>query len=199
MKLKAITFSLLTLVLAACSNLEAEQPPIAFHAKDLSDSDNDGVINARDLCANTRQSAVIDNDGCPTVVHSEEENKLHILFANDSTVIPTAYDKHIKNMSSFLEKYPQTYIVLNGYASPVGPAEHNKYLSIHRAANVYKALVAAGINPKRIQTVGYGDSDPIQAASREETMTLSRRVTASVVGMDSSVVESWTIYDQRKD
>ncbi len=30
-------------------------------------------------------------------------------------------------------------------------------------------------------------------------MTLSRRVTASVVGMDSSVVESWTIYDQRKD
>ncbi|GLT15260.1 OmpA family protein [Vibrio algivorus] len=197
--MKALTLSLLVLLLGACSNLESDPPPIAFHSKDLSDSDNDGVINARDLCANTRKNAVIDNNGCPTVVHSEEENKLHILFANDSTVIPAAYDKHIKSMSSFLDKYPQTHIVLNGYASPVGPAEHNKYLSIHRAANVYKALVAAGVSPKRIQTVGYGDSDPIQATSREETMTLSRRVTASVVGMDSSVVESWTIYDQRKD
>ncbi|WP_417882953.1 OmpA family protein [Vibrio rumoiensis] len=197
--MKAITLSLLVLLLSACSNLEAEQPPIAYHSKDLSDSDNDGVINARDLCANTRKNAVVDNDGCPTVIHSEEENKLHILFANDSTVIPSAYDQHIKNMSSFLDKYPQTHIVLNGYASPVGSAEHNKYLSIHRAANVYKALVAAGVSPKRIQTVGFGDSDPVQAETRDEMMTLSRRVTATVVGMDSSVVESWTIYDQRKD
>lgn len=197
--MKAITLSLLVLLLSACSNLEAEQPPIAYHSKDLSDSDNDGVINARDLCANTRKNAVIDNDGCPTVIHTEEENKLHILFANDSTVIPSAYDQHIKNMSSFLDKYPQTHIVLNGYASPVGSAEHNKYLSIHRAANVYKALVAAGVSPKRIQTVGFGDSDPVQAGTKDEIMTLSRRVTASVVGMDSSVVESWTIYDQRKD
>ncbi|MFH0266591.1 OmpA family protein [Vibrio rumoiensis] len=197
--MKAITLSLLVLLLSACSNLEAEQPPIAYHSKDLSDSDNDGVINARDLCANTRKNAVVDNDGCPTVIHSEEENKLHILFANDSTVIPSAYDQHIKNMSNFLDKYPQTHIVLNGYASPVGSAEHNKYLSIHRAANVYKALVAAGVSPKRIQTVGFGDSDPVQAETRDEMMTLSRRVTATVVGMDSSVVESWTIYDQRKD
>lgn len=197
--MKALTLSLLALLLGACSNLESEPPPIAYHSKDLSDSDNDGVINARDLCANTRHNAVIDNDGCPTVIHSEEENKLHILFANDSTVIPAAYDKHIENMSHFLDKYPQTHIVLNGYASPVGPAEHNKYLSIQRSANVYKALVAAGISPKRIETVGYGDSDPVNATSRDETMTLSRRVTASVVGMDNSVVESWTIYDQRKD
>ncbi|WP_245879873.1 OmpA family protein [Vibrio gangliei] len=199
MKLKALVFSFLALGLAACSNLEAEQPPTAYHSRDLSDSDGDGVINARDLCANTRKNAVIDNDGCPSVIYSEEENKLHILFANDSTEIPAAYDKHIKNMSSFLEKYPQTHIVLNGYASPVGPAEHNKYLSIHRADNVYKALVAAGVSPDRIETIGYGDSDPVEADSKEEMMTLSRRVTASVVGMDSSVLESWTIYDQRKD
>lgn len=197
--MKALTLSLFILLLGGCSNLESDPPPTAFHSKDLSDSDSDGVINARDLCANTRQNAVIDNNGCPTVVHSEEKNKLHILFANDSTTIPSAYDEHIKNMSQFLAKYPQTHIVLNGYASPVGPVEHNKYLSIHRAANVYKALVAAGISPQRIKTVGYGESDPVQADSKSEIMTLSRRVTATVAGMDSNVLESWTIYDQRKD
>lgn len=166
MKLKVIALSIIALAITACSNLDAEQPPIAYHSNDLSDSDKDGVINARDLCANTSKNAAIDNNGCPTVVHLQEENKLHILFANDSTVIPAAYDKHIKNMSSFLAKYPQTHIVLNGYASPVGSAEHNKYLSITRAKNVHEALVAAGISPDRIETVGYGDSNPVEATTR---------------------------------
>ncbi|WP_086981023.1 OmpA family protein [Vibrio aphrogenes] len=197
--MKRIIFSLLVLSLTACSSLETEQPPTAFHSRDLSDSDADGVINARDLCADTPKHAVIDNNGCPIVKYSEEENKLHILFANDSDVIPTAYNAHIKKMSAFLAKYPQTHIVLNGYASPVGPTEHNRDLSNRRAANVYEALVSAGVSPERIKTIGYGDSDPVQAQTTAETMTLSRRVTASVVGMESNVVESWSIYDQRKD
>lgn len=78
--MKRIIFSLLVLSLTACSSLETEQPPTAFHSRDLSDSDADGVINARDLCADTPKHAVIDNNGCPIVKYSEEENKLHILL-----------------------------------------------------------------------------------------------------------------------
>ncbi|MFV0573937.1 MAG: OmpA family protein [Vibrio sp.] len=197
--MKALTLSLLVLSLAACSNLEVSDPPLANHTNDLADADADGVINARDLCADTLVGAVIDNNGCPTVASNQEENKLHILFANDSIVIPSSYYSHIRNMKDFLDKYPQLHIVLNGYASPVGPRAHNVWLAQNRADNVYKALIDAGISRDRITTVGFGDNDPIQAESEEETMRLSRRVTASVAGMDSSVLESWTIYDQRKD
>ncbi len=35
---------------------------------DLEDDDNDGVINARDICPDTPDQSEIDNDGCGTFI-----------------------------------------------------------------------------------------------------------------------------------
>ncbi|WP_153448710.1 OmpA family protein [Vibrio algicola] len=197
--MKTLTISLMVLLLSACSVLDAPPPPLANQQSDIGDADADGVINARDKCLNTPANAVVDNDGCPEIKVVTEQKKLHILFANDSDEITQLYLDHINAMSQFLAKYPKTYIVLNGYASPVGPSDHNLNLSRRRAANVYKALISSGVESDRIQIIGFGDSEPVAGQTKEEINKFSRRVTATVEGMDSSVVDSWTIYDKRKD
>lgn len=197
--MKAISLTLLALLVTGCSSMQAEDPPIVQQSHDLLDSDGDGVINARDYCVQTPKGAVIDNTGCPIVSVDSEQNKLHILFPNDVDKVPQPFLNQIQSMSDFLAKYPSTYITVNGYASPVGKAEYNLALSERRSVNVRKALIQAGVSPERIQTVSFGENQPIQDNDDNVVNTLSRRVTATVLGMNTSIKENWTIFDQRPE
>ena len=196
--MKYIITGLLALTLFGCS-LSVPQPPVAKQTKNLFDKDSDGVINQRDHCPKTPIDAVVDNNGCPTYVDSSEENKIHVLFANDSSVISESYIQNIKNMSVFLTKYPETHIELKGYASPVGNGAYNVALSKRRASAIRQALINDGITPSRIKTIGFGDSDPVKAYDIEQSNTLSRRVVAQVVGSQGNVVKEWTVYTVREN
>lgn len=187
------------LLLAACATSVPNDMPLAEQSKDLRDDDDDGVINARDKCANTPHTAIVDNDGCPTYVANPEEGRIHILFANDSTQITTEYQSQISEMSQFLKMHPSTYIELKGYASPVGSSDYNVGLSQRRAQAVKQSLLGAGITQNRIMTVGFGDTEPVSAESQEVTNTLSRRVTAQVKTASNKVVEEWTIFTLRQN
>ncbi|MGR5063754.1 OmpA family protein [Photobacterium sp. DNB22_13_2] len=184
--------------LSGCST-EAEAPPIADQSRDLLDDDADGVINARDKCPGTPHSAIVDNDGCPTFVERAESNDLHILFANDSTVIPDTFLSQIKRMADFLATYAEARIELKGYASPVGGSEYNLGLSKRRAKVVRQQLIDYGVSPNRIKTLGFGDSEPVAASTKEQSNALSRRVTARVRGEKGNVLEEWTIFSLRAD
>ncbi|MCD9517093.1 OmpA family protein [Photobacterium carnosum] len=196
--MKYTIIGLLALSLFGCS-LSVPQPPIAKQTKNLFDNDSDGVINQRDHCPKTPIDAVVDNNGCPTYIDSSEENKIHVLFANDSSVIFENYRNNIKNMSTFLAKYPKTHIELKGYASPVGNTAYNVALSKRRASVIRQALINEGVTPARIKTVGFGDSDPVKASDIEESNTLSRRVVAQVIGSQGNVVKEWTVYTVREN
>ncbi|MFA0501837.1 OmpA family protein, partial [Vibrio sp. 10N.222.46.A1] len=128
--------------------------PSTTQSYDLEDDDNDGVINARDLCIDTQIGAEIDNDGCGSYFESSEQKELHILFANDSAEIKPVFLGQIRQMAAFLKRYENTSIQLQGYASKVGNAEHNLKLSEKRADNVRRALISNGIPPSRAYTVG---------------------------------------------
>lgn len=196
--MKYVVTGLLALSLFGCS-LSVPQPPVAKQTKNLFDNDSDGVINQRDHCPKTPIDAVVDNNGCPTYVDSSEENKIHVLFANDSSEIPESYMQNINDMSAFLAKYPKTHIELKGYASPVGNSTYNVALSKRRASAIRQALINDGVTPSRIKTVGFGDSDPVKASDIEESNTLSRRVVAQVIGSQGNVVKEWTVYTVREN
>ncbi len=196
--MKNLSIGLMALSLFGCS-ISAQQPPVATQTKDLRDFDSDGVINTRDKCADTPLGAIVNNDGCPTYVKTDEQNSVHVLFANDSTVIPETYMSQLNKTAELLDKYPKTHIELKGYASPVGNSSHNQYLSNERAKNVRQQLIDFGVDANRIKTVGYGDADPIDAETAETSNTLSRRVVAQVVGSQGHVVEQWTIFTVREN
>ncbi|MGF1726905.1 OmpA family protein [Photobacterium nomapromontoriensis] len=187
---------LFTLITMGCAT-NAETPPVAQQSQDLFDDDDDGVINARDKCPGTPHDAIIDNNGCPTLVERNESNDLHILFANDSTVIPSPFLPQIQKMAAFLASYPEAHIELKGHASPVGNHDYNLGLSQRRAEVVRRQLISDGVAPNRIKTLGFGDNDPVAASSTEETNTLSRRVTARVRGERGNVLQEWTIFSVR--
>ena len=161
---------------------------------DLQDDDNDGVINARDLCPGTPVGAEINNDGCGSYFESSEQKQLHILFANNSTEINPAFLNQIRQMASFLKRYETTTIQLQGYASKTGNAEHNLMLSKERAANVRRALISNGIAPSRINIVGYGDSASGGINQDNISHALNRKVVASVAGFKGHIKEEWHIF-----
>ncbi len=196
---------LLTTLLAVTASAYAEQrevqdeydyiklPPINQVA-DLEDDDNDGVINARDLCPDTPSESEIDNDGCGTFIKTSKLQSLHILFSNDSSIIPPMFVSQIRQMAEFLKTYPSASIEIRGYASKVGDADHNLKLSQQRSETVENQLIRYGIDSSRVRIVGFGDTELASHGNTEVAHALNRRVTATVVGYKGAVVKEWSIF-----
>ncbi|MGF1746265.1 OmpA family protein [Vibrio minamisatsumaniensis] len=189
-------------LMAASTNILAEPSKDEFEYRalpdiqqsyDLEDDDNDGVINARDLCIDTPLRAEIDNDGCGSYFESTEQKELHILFANNSTEINPVFLGQIRQMAAFLKRYRNTTIRLHGYASKVGNTEHNLDLSKERASNVRRALISNGIEPSRVTIIGFGDT-AFDDQGTQIDHALNRKVVASVVGFKGNIKEEWHIF-----
>lgn len=193
-----IPLSAIALAMSVHSYAEDEyeymETPVAEQIADLEDDDNDGVVNARDICADTPIGAQVDNDGCGEVTKAEEQRQLHILFANDSYEINPIFADQIQTMADFLKKYESASIQIQGYASRVGQAEYNLELSKKRAHAVQDKLLSYEIEPKRVEIVGYGETRVVAEGDDESAHAQNRRVTATVVGLTQQVVEEWTIF-----
>ncbi|ROO75538.1 outer membrane protein OmpA-like peptidoglycan-associated protein [Vibrio crassostreae] len=204
MKLIKTVFPLCIMVVSANVLAETSDEEFEYRALpeitqiyDLEDDDNDGVINARDLCPDTQMGAEIDNDGCGSYLESSEKKELHILFANNSTEINPVFLGQIRQMAAFLKRYESTSIELQGYASKVGNAAHNLKLSKERASHVRRALISNGIQPSRVNIVGHGDSE-FSSDDTQINHALHRKVVASVVGFKGNIKEEWHIFTKIK-
>ncbi len=161
---------------------------------DLEDDDNDGVINARDICPDTPAQSEIDNDGCGTFVKTSKLQSLHILFSNDSSIIPPVFIAQIRQMAEFLKTYPSASIEIRGYASKVGKSDYNLNLSKKRSETVENQLLRYGIESNRVRIVGFGDTELASNGDTGVAHALNRRVTATVVGYKGAVVKEWNIF-----
>lgn len=198
-KSKLMLAMLLTITLTgmtACSNT-------LHNAKtqnaNLMDNDADGVINERDQCPDTLAGAKVNNIGCAEVVIIEAEDELHILFDKNSSKISADFMDEVDQLALFMTDFPETNVLLKGYASPTGAAKYNEMLSVKRANAVKNALVSDGIAPERISIEGFGENDPVAADSKMQTEILSRRVTATVSATQASVLMQWTVYTSQQE
>jgi outer membrane protein OmpA-like peptidoglycan-associated protein len=79
-----------------------------------------------------------------------------------STLKPGAYTE-IGRVAGILNRYPQTTIRVEGHTDSKGSEAYNQTLSEKRAIAVKSALTQRGVDPARIQTVGFGESQPISS------------------------------------
>ncbi len=108
-----------------------------------------------------------------------------VLFDVDSAVLkPGAYDE-IDRVANVLTKYPQTRIRVEGHTDSTGSEAYNLKLSQERALAVKRALVGRGVDPARIEVVGYGESKPIATNSTEAGRQMNRRVNIVIIPVQS--------------
>lgn len=73
-----------------------------------------------------------------------------VFFANDSKAVTQNDLNYIAEVAEVLRNHKELSIVLEGYASPVGPVVYNKNLSMQRAEAVSQAIQRFGISSDRI-------------------------------------------------
>ncbi len=84
-------------------------------------------------------------------------------FDYDSSQLKPGGIDEIRRVSVILQKYPRTTIEVAGHTDTQGPAEYNQRLSERRALAVKEALIQNGVDSRRINAVGYGESRPISS------------------------------------
>ena len=86
-----------------------------------------------------------------------------LLFDFDSSNLKPGADTEVARVVNVLNRYPQTTIRVEGHTDATGFEAYNQTLSEKRALAVKSSLTQRGIDPARIQTVGYGESQPISS------------------------------------
>lgn len=105
--------------------------------------------------------------------------KSDYLFDFDSSTLkPGAYSE-INRVANVLSQYPNTTIRVEGHTDSRGSEQYNQRLSERRAEAVKRALTQRGINPARIHTVGYGESQPVSSSD-----AANRRVVVVITPSD---------------
>jgi len=99
-----------------------------------------------------------------------------ILFNIDSATIRPESKPVLDEVVASLEAQPDWQLTIEGHTDSTGAAEHNRVLSQQRADSVKAYLVAAGIDPARLQTAGFGSSQPVADNASELGRSQNRRV-----------------------
>jgi peptidoglycan-associated lipoprotein len=71
---------------------------------------------------------------------------------------------------------------IDGHADERGSDEYNLALSKRRAAEAKRFLITQGIDARRLESVGYGEEQPLDRASEETAWAMNRRVGFQVTG-----------------
>jgi peptidoglycan-associated lipoprotein len=80
----------------------------------------------------------------------------------------------LDRQAEWLKRFPQVTVTIEGNCDERGTREYNLALGAKRAAASKNYLVAAGVNPNRIQTISYGKERPQVAGSNEEAWRQNR-------------------------
>lgn len=145
------------------------------------DSDNDGVNDEQDNCANTPMSDKVDSNGCSLFNEVEVSETLHVLFGNNSAEVNGHDTEKFKEFAEFMNRFPSTDTVIEGYASAPGEADYNMWLSEERAKAVRTLLIEKyDIKPNRITAVGFGETNLLDAPTAKEANKINRRIVARV-------------------
>jgi OOP family OmpA-OmpF porin len=97
-----------------------------------------------------------------------------VLFDFNSAALKPGAEEELDKIIATLNNYPETIITVEGHTDSHGSRSYNQGLSERRAAAVKDALVRKGIDPTRIEAIGFGESRLISIDD-----ALNRRVTIS--------------------
>ena len=127
-------------------------------------------------------NGVDDKDGCPdrgrvVVTDTKIEILDKIYFEFDTDVIKKQSYPILDAIVATLQGNPDILLVeIQGHTDERGSDAYNLDLSDRRAASVKRYLVEHGIEATRLQSQGYGETQPIDHHHNEAAWAKNRRV-----------------------
>jgi outer membrane protein OmpA-like peptidoglycan-associated protein len=149
------------------------------------DGDKDGVYDGLDRCPNTPPGVEVDSVGCPIVKELKKGESISITvhFESCEWTVTEQAAKDLEIGLQLLKAYPEMRVVIEGHTDdrpPVGECarrvKNNTELSILRAKAVKDWYVKQGIDPSRMETIGYGETRPRDTNQTPEGRANNRRI-----------------------
>ena len=157
--------SLASLCLAAACSLALAQG--AVHYKENEQVDPQEVARILDARPMKLRSIRLTDDDGPVQAAAPTALSLPVRFAFDSAQIAPSARVQLDALAEGVKLLPpQRGVQIDGHTDAVGNDAYNQQLSQRRAVAVKQYLVQVhGIDAARLQTAGYGKSQPIEGSS----------------------------------
>ena len=150
------------------------------------DNDQDGIFDLDDDCPNEPENfdGIEDEDGCPekerkvVIVGGKLEILEKVYFETNKDVIKPESYAILYEVAETLRNNPQIQVVeVQGHTDSRGAADYNLDLSVRRAAAVRRFLInEGGIDGNRLESQGYGETQPVDEAENAAAWAKNRRV-----------------------
>jgi outer membrane protein OmpA-like peptidoglycan-associated protein len=111
-----------------------------------------------------------------------------INFAYNSANVQPQFRATLDKVASVLADYNQTYVDVYGHTDSTGSDAYNQDLSERRATSVADYLSSHGVQPARIATRGFGETQPIESNETEAGRAANRRVEIKIVPVSQNDV-----------
>lgn len=101
-------------------------------------------------------------------------------FNFNSYELEPTMKSNLDDLAKTLNKYDDTDILIEGHTDSSGEDAYNMTLSNERADNVRDYLKSKGVKSGRIETKGYGESQPLESNDSEAGRAKNRRVEVAI-------------------
>jgi outer membrane protein OmpA-like peptidoglycan-associated protein len=99
-----------------------------------------------------------------------------ILFETGRADLRPGALRQLYPLVTFLHKYPERQVLIEGHTDNVGSASSNLELSQRRAEAVRDFLLHNGVNPAQVTARGYGETAPVASNTTAAGRQQNRRV-----------------------
>ncbi|MEP7314405.1 MAG: OmpA family protein, partial [Pseudomonadota bacterium] len=123
-----------------------------------------------DRCPNTPAGDKVDAQGCSL------RARLKVFFDTNKTILKPESNEDLDVLIAFMKDAPLVTGVMEGHTDSVGSDAANQSLSQRRADAVKAYMVSKGIASSRVQTKGYGESQPEADNATVDGRAQNRRV-----------------------
>ncbi|MEM9458199.1 MAG: OmpA family protein [Myxococcota bacterium] len=148
----------------------------------IPDTDGDGILDPDDKCVEEPETSngFQDEDGCPDEVPKEIKKFTGVIkgiyFDTGKATIRKKSMPVLKNALKVLQEFPELRLEVSGHTDDRGSDDANLELSQRRADAVRDYFVDAGLDAKRFQTRGAGETEPIESNKTKKGRAKNRRI-----------------------
>ncbi|MGE3538769.1 MAG: OmpA family protein [Candidatus Tectimicrobiota bacterium] len=99
-----------------------------------------------------------------------------VLFETGKADLRAGALQNLYPLTTFLQKYPERQVMIEGHTDSQGSADSNLDLSQRRAESVQSFLLQNSIEPARVTARGYGETTPVASNTTAAGRQQNRRV-----------------------